>query len=193
MPSVAFGDRIIGDGNPIYLMADLGLTNGGDLVVLHDFHTDVEAEMSFRAMDVYRQLGMVAGYTPQGRSDWLDDMSVSMDAAILGKRLTTSRKIPANGHCKAHELDEPDEFSEWGANIRRCETAKGNAVLTPMAKDQQDAKKYCKAAYLLRDVKNGELELNRPGTGLRSCIVSEQYIGWPYPRDFSANEMLEIG
>ncbi len=169
---------------------------GGALVVLHDFHTDVEEEMNFRAMEVYRQLGMVAGYTPQGRSDWLDYMSVGMGAAILEKRLTTSRSIPANGHWKAHE---PEEFFDWVANIRRCERAKGNAILAPTAKDQQDAKKYYKSAYLVRDVRKGEpikqcdLEFKRPGTGLSSWIVSEQCIGRPYPRDFSANEMLEIG
>lgn len=167
---------------------------GGELIVLHDFHTDVETEMNFRALEVYRQLGMVAGYTPQGRSDWLDYMSVGMGAAILEKRLTTSRDIPANGHWKAHE---PDEFAEWVECIRRCERAIGNPVIEPTTQDQQDAQKYYKSAFLVRDVKRGDpiqqsdFVFKRPGTGVSSWLVSENYLGRPYLRDYRSGEMLE--
>lgn len=168
---------------------------GGDLIVLHDFHTDVEEEMNFHALDVYRQLGMVAGYTPQGRSDWLDFMSIGMGAAILEKRLTMSRSIPANGHWKAHE---PDEFNEWVKCVRVCERAKGNPVIEPTKRDQEDAKKYYKSAYLVRDVMRGDpiqqsdFEFKRPGTGVSSWLVTEKYLGWPYHRDFKVGEMLDL-
>ena len=31
MTQIRIGDRTVGEGHPIYIMADLGLTNGGDL------------------------------------------------------------------------------------------------------------------------------------------------------------------
>lgn len=169
---------------------------GGQLVVLHDFHTSNEAEMNFRAFDVYRQLGHVAGYTPQGRSDWLDYMSVGMGASILEKRLTLARDTPENGHWKAHE---PDEFKDWLDNIRRCETALGRPVVEPTRADLKDAERYYKSAYLLRDVAAGapiqqeDLEFKRPGTGISSWEVSSRLLGQPYARAFRAGEMLTDG
>lgn len=168
---------------------------GGPLVVLHDFHTPEEAEMNFRAFEVYRELGMVAGYTPQGRSDWLDFMSVGMGAAILEKRLTTSRQIPANGHWKAHE---PDEFAEWMERVRKCETALGNPVVEPTTIDRIDTAKYYKSAFLLVDVKAGDVirqehvEFKRPGSGVGSWEFTEKFEGLTYTRDGQAGEMLQI-
>ncbi|WP_152611996.1 N-acetylneuraminate synthase family protein [Ruegeria sp. ANG-S4] len=169
---------------------------GGPLIVLHDFHTPEEEDMNFRAFEVYRQLGMVAGYTPQGRSDWLDYMSVGLGAKVLEKRLTLDRNTPANGHWKAHE---PEEFKDWLANVRRCETALGRPVVEPTRIDRRDTKLYYKSAFLLRDVEAGapirqeDLEFKRPGHGVSSHQVTERLVGFPYPRAFKAGEMLEWG
>jgi len=171
------------------------VAGGGDLIVLHDFHTSDEAEMNFRAFEVYRELGLVAGYTPQGRSDWLDYMSVGMGASVLEKRLTLSREIPENGQGKAHE---PDEFRVWLDQIRRCEAALGAADVQPTKADLEDAKRYYKSAYLLRNVSAGDpirqedLEFKRPGEGVSSWDVTEKHVGQPYPRAFRAGEMLEL-
>ncbi len=168
---------------------------GGPLIVLHDFHTDVEAEMNFKAFEVYRQLGLVAGYTPQGRSDWLDFMSIGLGASILEKRLTTSRKIPANGHWKAHE---PEEFAEWLERVRKCEAALGNPIVEPTTLDRIDSKRWYKSAFLVRDVNEGDpirqedLEFKRPGSGVSSWDVTEKFVGLPYARSFKAGEMLEL-
>ena len=168
---------------------------GGALIVLHDFHTSLEAEMNFRAFEVYKQLGIVAGYTPQGRSDWLDYMSIGMGAAILEKRLTTSRDIPANGHRKAHE---PSEFAEWIENVRKCEVALGNPVLEPTKADLMDAQRYYKSAYLLRDVKAGEIiqqadvEFKRPGHGISSWDFSDTLVGRTFNHAQQAGEILRM-
>lgn len=169
---------------------------GGQLVVLHDFHTSVEAEMNFRAFEVYRQLGMVAGYTPQGRSDWLDYMSIGLGASILEKRLTTSRKLPENGHWKAHE---PDEFENWLANVRRCERAMGRPVVEPTHTDRIDTARYYKSAFFLVDVKRGDtirqehVEFKRPGDGVSSWSFTERFVGHAYTRDWRAGEKFVAG
>lgn len=168
---------------------------GGSLILLHDFHTDDEMEMNFNAFDVYRQLGIVAGYTPQGRSDWLDFMSVGLGASILEKRLTLSRLTPENGHWKAHE---PDEFADWMEKIRKCERALGERIVQPTTKDMLDSEKYYKSAYLLRNVNKGDiirqidLEFKRPGCGISSWDVTEKYVGLSYAQDFKAGDMLKI-
>ena len=167
---------------------------GGDLIILHDFHTSAEEEMNFKALSVYRELGLVAGYTPQGRSDWLDYMAVGMGAALLEKRLTLSRDIPENGHWKAHE---PEEFATWLAQIRRCEAALGEAVISPTTQDLSDAKKYYKSAYLVRDVKQGEVikqadvVFMRPGTGISSWDFTDYHAGQNYARDYKSGDMFD--
>lgn len=168
---------------------------GGSLIVLHDFHTTVETEMNFRAFEVYKQLGIVAGYTPQGRSDWLDYMSIGMGACVLEKRLTTSRDIPANGHHKAHE---PAELVQWIENVRKCERALGNPVVEPTTADLVDTQRYYKSAYLLRDVKSGEIirqedvEFKRPGHGINSWDFTEKFVGQTYNYAQKAGEILKM-
>ncbi len=168
---------------------------GGPLIVLHDFHTSNEAEMNFRAFEVYRQLGFVAGYTPQGRSDWLDFMSIGTGASILEKRLTTSREIPENGHWKAHE---PHEFAEWLERVRKCESAMGRPIIEPTQSDLSDQQKYYKSAVLLRDVASGDVirqedvEFKRPGLGISSWDFTEKFVGLSYVRNQRAGEVLQM-
>lgn len=78
-------------------------SGGGELIILHDFHTSVPEEMNFRAIKTLIEAGYKVGYTPQGRRDWLDYMAVGLGATFVEKRLTLSREIPENGHWKAHD------------------------------------------------------------------------------------------
>lgn len=166
---------------------------GGDLIILHDFHTENLEEMNFRATEVYRDLGHVYGYTPQGRKDWLDYMSIGLGVKILEKRLTTSRNIPENGHWKAHE---PDEFKLWIDQVKMCEAALGSNVIHPTQDDLASAKVFYKSAYLRRDVEAGDLieeedvEFMRPGTGIGSWQFTQTLIGQRYLSSQKRGEML---
>ena len=145
---------------------------GGELIVLHDFHTDNLEEMNFAAMTRLAELGLSFGYTPQGRKDWLDFMSVGYGVKILEKRLTLSRDIPENGHWKAHE---PKEVKEWVKNIRECKKAIGVPEIKPTKQDLEDSKKYYKSAWLLYDknagdvIEESDVVFKRPGTGISSA------------------------
>ena len=178
--------KLASNGNP--LIIDTGTINekellslntlyrgagGGELIVLHDFHTDNLEEMNFAAMTRLAELGLSFGYTPQGRKDWLDFMSVGYGVKILEKRLTLSRDIPENGHWKAHE---PKEVKEWVKNIRECKKAIGVPEIKPTKQDLEDAKKYYKSAWLIHDknagdvIKESDVVFKRPGIGISSAF-----------------------
>ena len=60
---------------------------GGDIIILHDFHTDIAGEMNFRVIRELINSGYEVGYTPQGRKDWLDYMAIGLGAKFVEKGL----------------------------------------------------------------------------------------------------------
>ena len=98
---------------------------GGDLIVFFDFHTDDESFMNFHAIEQLIEHQFVTGYTPQGRQDWLDYMSIGLGVSTLEKRLAMSRYRPKNGYWKAHD---PKEFKDWMENVKRCHLSLGKST-----------------------------------------------------------------
>ncbi len=166
---------------------------GGDIIILHDFHTDVAGEMNFRVIRELINSGYEVGYTPQGRKDWLDYMAIGLGAKFVEKRLTLSREIPENGHWKAHNMDE---FSEWMTNLKECYEALGDGNLVPTQQDLKDAEKYYKSAWLVKDVEKGELikdecfEFKRPGVGISSKQIIERFLGTNFKKSYIKGEMF---
>ena len=166
---------------------------GGEIIVLHDFHTNAVEEMNFGAMSRLAELGFTFGYTPQGRKDWLDFMSIGFGAQILEKRLTISRSIPENGHWKAHE---PKEIAEWVTKIRECKKAVGASAIMPTKQDLIDAQKYYKSAWLIVDKKAGEIihdseiVFKRPGTGISSAEWDTKYYSGTYAKQHLAAGLM---
>jgi N-acetylneuraminate synthase/N,N'-diacetyllegionaminate synthase len=166
---------------------------GGEIIVLYDFHTGNPCEMNFKSIQQLLNAGYKVGYTPQGRRDWLDYMSIGVGAQFLEKRLTLSRDTPENGHWKAHE---PDEFKVWMDNVRECYLALGDGELKPTVQDLKDAKKYYKSAYLNQDVTAGELiredlfDYKRPGLGVSSRDIRAYFIGNKFDRSYRKGELF---
>lgn len=166
---------------------------GGQVVILHDFHTENASESNFRALSRYENLGFVYGYAPQGRKDWLDYMAVGQGISIIEKRLTLDRERPRNGYWKALEKEE---FINWLANLRECEKSLGTSEIKPTLKDLEQAKKYYKSAWLNQDVNEGDLIkedhfiFKRPGTGILSGRITNFYCGKRYTKFHKKGEML---
>ena len=164
---------------------------GSEIIVLYDFHTNVVPEMNFLAIQALKEAGFEVGYTPQGRRDWLDYMSIGLGATVIEKRLTIGRTIPNNGHWKAHE---PSEFKEWLENIRECATSLGEKQLKPTTADTEGTKKWYKSALLKDDASAGDIirpdmfVYKRPGTGVSSREMRKSYIGKPLKHDYKAGE-----
>lgn len=164
-----------------------------EILVLHDFHTEDENEMNFRAMERLKELDFSFGYTPQGRRDWLDFMSIGMGAQVLEKRLTISRDIPENGQWKAHE---PDEMANWISNCRECFSALGSKEIKPTLQDQKTKVWAYKSAWLNKQVFKGkkieetDVDFLRPGSGISSYDFSHFYKGKTYSKDLPKGHML---
>lgn len=169
-------------------------SNGGsDLFVLFDFHTSNEEEMNFSSIKSLIAAGFPVGYTPQGRKDWLDYMSVGLGVSFLEKRLTLSRNFDENGHWKALT---PDEFFLWMSQLNQCSNSLGDGIFKGTKQDKLDSQKYYKSAWLSKSVSKGDLIVEndfvykRPGTGISSQDMMS-FIGQSYHRDFIPGEMFK--
>lgn len=167
---------------------------GGRLIVLYDFHTNNPKEFNFNAIRSLVELGYEVGYTPQGRQNWLDYMALGLGASVLEKRLTLSRVTPENGHFKALE---PQEFFEWMQNVQHCVVSLGGVDLQPTEQDLLDSKKYYKSAWLVKDVKKGEVitpenfVFKRPGLGISSKDITKSYNGKKFQKDYWIGDFFE--
>lgn len=166
---------------------------GGKLYILYDFHTNQLEQMNFSSISSLIQSGFEVGYTPQGRKDWLDYMSIGLGAKFLEKRLTLSRELAENGHWKAHN---PDDFQAWIRNIKECCDSLGDGILKASDQDLEDAKKYYKSAYLSCDVQKGQsisedhFDFKRPGLGISSKRILTNYIGKAYKSSFVKGQLF---
>lgn len=167
---------------------------GGEIIILYDFHTSDPDEMNFSAIRTLSDQGYKVGYTPQGRRDWLDYMSIGFGASFIEKRLTLSREIPENGHWKAHD---PSDFETWIQNIKECCRAIGDGNLKPTKQDILDSKKYYKSAWLKKPAKRGDIvneeyfEFKRPGTGVSSKEIHNTFLGKEFQRDYESGEIFQ--
>lgn len=168
---------------------------GGNVIVFYDFHTADETHMNFRAIESIKNQGFVVGYTPQGRQDWLDFMSIGLGVSILEKRLTMSRFRAMNGHWKAHD---PQEFKDWLERVNKCFLALGSSELKPTPDDIDTANWAYKSAYLARDVNAGEIIdrdsfiFKRPGTGVSSKTIWNRFHGAKFQSDYRAGDLFSL-
>ena len=145
-------------------------SGGKGFLVLHDFHTNKIEEMNFNSIPfIKKRYNCPVGFTPQGRGDKFDYLSIGLGANILEKRLTISRSIPKNGHWKSLE---PKEFENWINNVRDCEKALGSYTVKPTKIDLKQSKTYFKSLYSKINIKkNQKIKENmlismRPGNGI---------------------------
>jgi len=136
--------------------------------------------------------GLPVGYTPQGRDFDLDFMAMGLGVNVLEKRITTDRSIPKNGH---HKALEPHEFEDWLRRVRELEMVLGTAAVLPTKTDIEQTKRYFKSLYSKADIKAGDvitddkIEARRPGTGLSARLV-DQVCGRRAVRDIPKETML---
>ena len=145
-------------------------SGGKGFLVLHDFHTSKIKEMNFNSIPFIKErYDCPVGFTPQGREDKFDYLSIGLGANILEKRLTISRSIPKNGHWKSLE---PKEFEKWINNVRDCEKALGAYTIKPTKTDLKQSKIYFKSLFSKVNIKENQIiEENmllsmRPGNGI---------------------------
>jgi len=166
---------------------------GRGIIILHDFHSNEIDEMNFRSVPYLKcRYGFPVGYTPQGRDYDMDYLAIGLGVNVLEKRITLDRSIPENGHNKALE---PDEFDQWLKRVRELERALGAFSLLPTQADLVQSKNYFKSLYSKNNIEQHRiisdemLEARRPGTGISASQV-DQVCGCRAIRFIPAGKML---
>lgn len=161
---------------------------GRGALILHDFHTKNNEQMNFKAIPYMKSyFGSPVGYTPQGRDNDMDFMSIGLGVNILEKRLTIDRSIPENGHIKALE---PEEFSLWIKRVKELEQTLGITNVLPTDDDRDTSTWAFKSLFLNTDIKAGDffkdsmLSARRPGDGISAALVDE-VVGKKATRDLT--------
>jgi N,N'-diacetyllegionaminate synthase len=165
----------------------------GAAILLHDFHTDVAAQMNMRNIPYLQKMfGLPVGFSAPGRQDDLDIIAVALGADLIEKRITLSRKTPGHHHAVSIE---PSELKPWVERIRVAEASLGSREVRPSEADLADAKKYFRSICTLRSIRRGEpytpenLDGKRPGNGIPTRHL-DQFWGRSAPLDLEADKLL---
>lgn len=120
--------------------------------------------------------------------------AVALGATVIEKHLTMSKSLQGPDHPAS---SEPDEFASLILAIRRVELALGTSRKSPTSAELQMSEIVRKSIVASAPILAGEifsrsnLTVKRPGTGI-SPMEWNRVIGAQAPRDFSADEMIEL-
>lgn len=176
---------------------ELAGTPRSNITVLHcttGYPTPM-AEVNLRAMQsMHTAFGVAVGYSDHTAGIEVAIAAVAMGASVIEKHFTLDRSLPGPDHKASLE---PKELKAMVAAIRNIEIALGDGIkrLTPSeAKNKPLARKSLVASLA---IKAGEIfsaqniTCKRPGTGI-SPMRWDEVLGRTAPRDFSADELIEL-
>jgi N,N'-diacetyllegionaminate synthase len=168
-----------------------------NMTVLHcttEYPTPM-AEVNLRAMQsIHTAFGVAVGYSDHTLGIEVAIAAVAMGASVIEKHFTLDRNLLGPDHKASLE---PEELKAMVAAIRNIEIALGDGIkrLTPSeAKNKPIARKSLVANSA---IKAGEafsaenITTKRPSTGI-SPMRWDEVIGRTSPRDFAADELIEL-
>ena len=205
--------HIAAKGLPVILstgMADLAeieaaiavLEQGGiarsDLTVLHcntQYPTPME-DVNLTAMArIGEAFGIGYGYSDHTLGIEVPIAAVALGATVIEKHFTLDRTMPGPDHQASLE---PGELAAMVAAIRNIERAMaGDGIKRPSPSECGNRAIARRSLVAARPISAGEqfgpdhLAAKRPGTGL-SPLLWDDVIGRPAPRDFAADELIEL-
>jgi N,N'-diacetyllegionaminate synthase len=152
-------------------------------------------EVNLRAMSAMAaELGVRVGYSDHTVGIEVATAAVALGACVIEKHFTLDRDLPGPDHKASLE---PGELRAMVAAIRNIEVALGDGVKRPRAAEERNRAVARRSLVAARGIKRGEafsadnLAAKRPGTGI-SPMRWDQVIGRPAPRDFAADELIEL-
>jgi N,N'-diacetyllegionaminate synthase len=167
------------------------------ITVLHcttEYPTPMD-EVNLRAMQsIHAAFGVAVGYSDHSSGIEVAIAAVALGASVIEKHFTLDRNLPGPDHKASLE---PIELKAMVAAIRNIEIALGDGIkrLTPSeTKNKPVARQSLVASQA---IKAGEvfstqnITTKRPGTGI-SPMRWDEIIGRISPRDFSADELIEL-
>ncbi len=153
------------------------------------------ADVNLRAMLTIRDTFNVnIGYSDHTLGTEVAVAAVALGASVIEKHFTLDRSMPGPDHRASLE---PAELKAMVTAIRNIEQALGDGVKTPSAGEARNKAVSRKSLVASRAIRRGEslseanLAVKRPGTGI-SPMRWHEVIGKIAPRDFAADELIEI-
>jgi N,N'-diacetyllegionaminate synthase len=191
------GMSLLGEVEAAIEVLEQAGTSRDRITVLHcttEYPTPMR-EVNLRAMNTLgAALGVRIGYSDHTQGIEVAIAATAMGASLIEKHFTLDRSLPGPDHKASLE---PTELKAMISAIRNIELALGDGVkrLTPSeARNRPIARKSLVAAGPIRkgevfSVQN--LTAKRPGGGINP-MRWEEVLGRIAPRDFAADELIEL-
>lgn len=169
----------------------------GDISLLHcntQYPTPYE-DVNLKAMQTLKDVfNLRVGYSDHTLGLEVPLAAVALGAEIIEKHFTLDRSMQGPDHKASLE---PGELKAMVTAIRKVEKALGDGVkkITPAEEANKDLAR--KSIVAAGNIKKGEvfaedtLAVKRPGTGI-SPMRWYEVLGRTAPRDFTADEMIEL-
>jgi sialic acid synthase SpsE len=162
-----------------------------NLIFLHCFHTQDYKQFNMNTIEYIRdKYDCLVGYSPAGRDDITDIMSVTLGACILEKRLTLST---SNGVLHDSVSKTPEEFKEYILLMRKVKEMVGQSHFKPSDNDWLERKKWFRRIVADTGIAKGEvitrnmLEAKRGETNISPEKIWD-FTGKKATRDIKKNE-----
>jgi len=153
------------------------------------------AEVNLRAMLTIRDaFGVAVGYSDHTLGIEVAIAAAAFGAVVIEKHFTLDRGLPGPDHAASLE---PGELKAMVTAIRNIEQALGDGLKRPSAGEAMNKPIARKSLIAARAIRAGEvfspanIVAKRPGTGV-SPMRWDEVIGRKAPRDFAADELIEI-
>jgi N,N'-diacetyllegionaminate synthase len=153
------------------------------------------SEVNLRAMQsIHKVFGVAVGYSDHTRGIEVAIAAVALGATVIEKHFTLDRNLPGPDHKASLE---PDQLKAMVAAIRNIEVALGDGIKRPTPSEIKNRPIVRKSLVTRQAIKAGEvfstqnIMAKRPGTGI-SPMLWDEVIGRPAPRDFLADELIEL-
>lgn len=172
-------------------------TPRANITVLHcttEYPTPM-AEVNLRAMQsIHAAFGVAVGYSDHTPGIEVAVAAVAMGASVIEKHFTLDRNLPGPDHKASLE---PGELKAMVSAIRNIEIALGDGIKRLTPSEARNKPIVRKSLVASRTIKAGEvfsasnITAKRPGNGI-SPMRWDEVIGRTAPRDFAADELIEL-
>lgn len=152
-------------------------------------------EVNLRAIQTIRAaFGVKVGYSDHTQGIEVAIAAVALGASVIEKHFTLDRNLPGPDHKASLE---PEELKAMVAAIRNIEIALGDGIKRLTPSEVRNKPIARKSLVACQPIRSGEvfsaqnITAKRPGTGI-SPMRWDEIIGRTAPRDFSADELIEL-
>lgn len=153
------------------------------------------ASVNLRAMHALESLGCHSiGYSDHTIGTEVAVAAVAQGARIIEKHFTLDCNLPGPDH---RASIEPDQLALLVQQIRHIEAALGNGIKDVADAERPNIEVARKSIVAAQNIAKGEIfseqniTVKRPGNGI-SPMLWDTVIGNPAPRDFIADELIEL-